>query len=117
MRSAGAGADGRPSKAAIVRRIPIARRSEIFCCGSGVLQFPDVDFPGDASTRRRVDLMVVGPSPPDRPETCQRPASCGQGAGAVREVACLHHPGTLRAAVVGGFPGGGLRYKAIPTWW
>src|SRR6516225_1639003 len=25
-----------------------------------------------------------------------------QGAGAVREVACLHHPGTLRAAVVGG---------------
>jgi hypothetical protein len=21
--------------------------------------------------------MVVGPSPPDRPETCQRPASCG----------------------------------------
>ena len=51
---------------------------------------------------------------------------CGRGAnlpelpgsaGAVREVACLHHPGTLRAAVVGGFPAGGLRYKAIPTWW
>jgi len=53
-------------------------------------------------TRRRVDPVCVVPRVLDRPETCQRPASCGkvleQSAG--------------RAAVVGGFPAGGLRYEA-----
>jgi hypothetical protein len=47
----------------------------------------------------------------DRPETCQRPASCGK----VLEQLADGLPAelvTLRAAVVGGFSAGGLRHSS-----
>ena len=73
-----------------------------------VLQFPDVDLSFWQSPRRRVD-PVGGCADllPGRPETRQRPASCG---GAVRRGGLSFGiQVTSRAAVAGGFAAGGLR--------
>jgi hypothetical protein len=89
--------------------IPIARRSEIFCCDGGVLQFPDVVlWLTDEATRRRVDPVLCNSAGSTR----DMPAAgfVRQGAGAVRRGGhvCAEMV-TSRAAVVGGFPAGGLR--------
>jgi hypothetical protein len=71
------GAVLRSGKGAIVRCIPIARRSEIFWCDSGVLQFPDVVL---CNRRSHAQAGQSGFDPFFTGSTreCQRPASCGK---------------------------------------
>jgi hypothetical protein len=88
--------------------IPIARRSEIFCCAGGVLQFPDVDMHPRAGGSIR---LVWTPAGSTRDE-CQRPASCGKVLEQSARWPVCTIVGTSRAAVVGGFPAGGLRRAA-----
>jgi hypothetical protein len=72
------GAVLRSGKGAIVRCIPIARRSEIFWCDSGVFSSLTWSFVTDEATRRRVDPVLI-PSSPGRPENASgrlRAARC-----------------------------------------
>ena len=77
------------------------------------LQFPDVVL---CNRRSHAQAGRSGFDPffPDRPETCQRPASCGK----VLEQSAGAELAASRAAVVGGLPegskgpAGGLRCKA-----
>jgi hypothetical protein len=88
-----------PVLTAACASIPIARRSEIFCCASGILQFPDVDLTtlpraGGSIREARYGLGSARDMP---------------AAGFVRQVleqfaGGLPDPVTLRAAVVGGIP-------------